>query len=213
MEVKKGGVMPITSPRYAQVADVLRRRISEGTYQPGGQIPSERELREEFDISAPTAKAAKAQLEREGLVYSQQGRGTFVRENARLIRFGDGRYTTDGAPPNLREEEFSGQKLEVTAERRQVQATPEVAARLQIEPGDMCSEAYYVWYADVEPIMLSTQWEPLALTRGTVIEMPAGGERDQLGIVGRFALIGYTVTEVVEDAYTRMPTPDESHIL
>lgn len=205
--------MPITSPRYAQVADVLRRRITDGVYQPGDQIPSEREIRDEFDVSAPTAKAAKAQLEREGLVYSQQGRGTYVREAKRLIRFGHPRYQDDGLPPNLREEAASGQDFEVTADRRQVQATPEVAAKLGIEPGDMCSEAYYTWYADDEPVMISMQWEPLALTRGTAIEMPASGDRGQPDVIGRFALIGYKVTHVTEDACTRMPTPDESHVL
>jgi GntR family transcriptional regulator len=205
--------MAITQPRYAQVADVLRRRITDGVYAPGDQIPSERDLREEFEVSAPTAKAAKAQLEREGLVYSQQGRGTFVRETMQLIRFGSERYQGDGRPPNLREENASGQEIEVTADRRQVQATPEVAARLSIEPGDMCSEASYTWYANGEPVMVSTQWEPLALTRGTPIELPASGERNQLGVIGRFALIGHQVTHVIEDTYTRMPTPDESHVL
>ncbi len=156
--------MAITQPRYAQVADVLRDRINAGTYEPGDQLPSQRELREEFDISVPTAKAAISQLVSEGLVYAHQGRGVFVRETKELLRFAGGRYGLAGTP-NAREEEASGIELDVRAEHRQVQATPEVAARLEIEPGDMCSEAVYSWYLDGEPVMISTQWEPLAMTR------------------------------------------------
>jgi GntR family transcriptional regulator len=205
-------VMAITQPRYAQVADVLRDRINTGTYEPGDQLPSQRELREEFDISVPTAKAAISQLISEGLVYAHQGRGVFVRETKELLRFAGGRYGLAGTP-NAREEEASGVELDVRAEHRQVQATPEVAARLEIEPGDMCSEAVYSWFLDGEPVMISTQWEPLALTRGTEIETPAGGERGEPDVITRFSKIGITVKKTREDIRTRMPTPDEAHTL
>jgi GntR family transcriptional regulator len=205
--------MALGEPMYAQVASVLRRRITDGTYSPGELIPSERALKEEFKVSGPTAKAAKAQLESEGLVYSQQGKGTYVRETKQIIRFGAGRYVADGKPANLAEEELSGVILDVKAERRQVPASPEVAARLRIEPGDMCSEALYLWYVDDEPVMVSTQWEPLAITRGTPIELPAGSEKGEPSVIQRFASIGYEVTRVTEDTCTRMPTPDEAHVL
>jgi GntR family transcriptional regulator len=211
-EGKEGRVMAITQPRYAQVADVLRDRINNGTYEPGDQLPSQRELREEFDISVPTAKAAIAQLVSEGLVRAHQGRGVFVRETKELLRFAGHRYALAG-PPNMREEEASGIELDVKAEHRHVQATPEVAARLEIEPGDMCSEAVYTWNLDGEPVMVSTQWEPLALTRGTEIETPASGERGQPDVITRFAKIGIKVNKTREDIRTRMPTPDEAHTL
>ena len=204
--------MAITQPRYAQVADVLRERINTGTYEPGDQLPSQRELREEFDISVPTAKAAIAQLVSEGLVYSHQGRGVFVRETKELLRFAGNRYGLAG-PPNMREEDATGIRLDVKAEHRQVQATPEVAARLEIEPGDMCSEAVYLWHLDGEPVMISTQWEPLALTRGTEIETPASGDRGQPDVISRFAKIDIKVEKVREDVRTRMPNPDEAYTL
>jgi GntR family transcriptional regulator len=145
-------------------------------------------------------------------VYSVQGRGVFVRETREILRFTNDRYRP-GAVPNLFEEEQSGIKLDVKAEHRQVQATPEVATRLQIEPGDMCSEAVYTWLLDGEPVMISTQWEPLALTGGTEIERPAGGERGEKDVITRFHSIGITVDRVQEDIRTRMPTPDETHSL
>ncbi|MFC9973481.1 GntR family transcriptional regulator [Spirillospora sp. NPDC127200] len=204
--------MAITPPRYAQVADVLRKRIKDGVYEPGARLPSQAELRQEFDISVPTAKSAIAQLVSEGLVVAQQGRGVFVRESRELLRFTGARYSEPG-PPNLREEHASDVELLVDAERRQVEASPEVAARLGIDPGDMCSEVVYTWNLDTEPVMVSTQWEPLALTKGTPIELPASGKKGEPDVITRFRSIGIEVRRVREDIRTRMPTPDEAHAL
>ena len=79
------------------VADVLRDRIGRGEYGPVGLSPSQRELREDFDISTTTAKAAIAQLEMEGLVHSQQGKGVFVRMARGLLRYTTRRQVRAGA--------------------------------------------------------------------------------------------------------------------
>lgn len=204
--------MAITQPAYARVADVLRDRINRAEYEPGDLLPSQRELREEFDISTTTAKAAIAQLEKEGLVYSQQGKGVFVQITRELLRYTGGRYG-QGRPANLVEEEEGNYAFDVQVERRQVQVDPGIAERLAIEPSDRVSEAVYTWNHDGEPVMISTQWEPLAITGGTAIETPASGERGQPDVITRFASIGVEVTEVREDIRTRMPTPDEVHRL
>ncbi|CNE93776.1 transcriptional regulator [Mycobacterium tuberculosis] len=202
----------VSQAAYARVADVLRDRIGRGEYGPGGLLPSQRELREEFDISTTTAKAAVAQLEMEGLVSSQQGKGVFVRTARELLRYTAGRYG-QGRPANLIEEEDGHYAFDVQAERRQVRVDPGIAGRLAIEPGDQVSEAVYTWRHDGETVMISTQWEPLSITGGTAIEMPAPGERGQADVITRFASIGYTVTDVQEDIRTRMPTPDEAYRL
>jgi GntR family transcriptional regulator len=212
MNTKRGTAMAITQPAYARVADVLRDRISRGEYEPGGLLPSQRDLREEFDISTTTAKAAIAQLEKEGLVYSQQGKGVFVQTTRELLRYTADRYG-QGRPANLIEEEAGHYAYDVRAERRQVQVDPGIAERLAIEPGDRVSEAVYTWNHDGETVMISTQWEPLAITGGTEIETPAAGERGQPDVITRFASIGFNVTDVQEDIRTRMPTPDEAHRL
>jgi GntR family transcriptional regulator len=73
-------------PFYAQVADALREDIQAGRYAPGGQLPSERELRERFGVSGNTVRAAIVQLRAEGLVTSHQGRGVFVQEQPAPMR-------------------------------------------------------------------------------------------------------------------------------
>lgn len=69
-------------PRYQQIADALRSQIVAGDYQPGQQLPSERELRDRWKVSDRTIRVAVDQLRAEGLVVSRQGKGVFVREQA-----------------------------------------------------------------------------------------------------------------------------------
>lgn len=66
-------------PFYVQIADALREDIKAGRYQPGDQLPSERELRERWKVSQQVVRAALAELHAEGSVVSYQGRGSFVR--------------------------------------------------------------------------------------------------------------------------------------
>lgn len=67
-------------PPYAQVADILRREIVEGTYPPGSQLPPAREIQERFKVANSTAQNAYRSLKQAGLVYAVKGRGVFVRQ-------------------------------------------------------------------------------------------------------------------------------------
>lgn len=65
-------------PRYYQLQEIIRERIFSGEWPPGSLIPSERELCERYGISRMTARQAISGLESEGLLYREQGKGTFV---------------------------------------------------------------------------------------------------------------------------------------
>ena len=67
-------------PAYAQLADILRTRISRGEYSPGRRLPAEAALAKVHGVSAMTARQAVSVLEAEGLVRRAQGKGTFVRK-------------------------------------------------------------------------------------------------------------------------------------
>ena len=65
-------------PRGTQLTWALSERIASGTLKPGDQMPSVRDLAAEAGVNVNTARAVYARLERQGLVRSEQGRGTFV---------------------------------------------------------------------------------------------------------------------------------------
>ncbi|MFH0243263.1 SCO5717 family growth-regulating ATPase [Streptomyces sp. HK10] len=69
---------PDRRPPYQHAADAIRREIRAGRYKPGEQLPSYRELQERFGIANMTARSALNVLRDEGLVYTIQGRGSFV---------------------------------------------------------------------------------------------------------------------------------------
>jgi DNA-binding GntR family transcriptional regulator len=67
-------------PPYVQTADALRKEIQNGRLAPGAKLPSARELQEQYGIANSTAQNALRLLKDEGLIYSVQGRGVFVRQ-------------------------------------------------------------------------------------------------------------------------------------
>jgi DNA-binding GntR family transcriptional regulator len=65
-------------PKHVQLAQGLRARIDDGTYQPGNPIPSEPRLAEEYEINRATVRKAIETLISERRLYRVRGLGTFV---------------------------------------------------------------------------------------------------------------------------------------
>lgn len=65
-------------PLYAQIKQIILRRIGEGEWQENEVLPSEWDLASELGVSQGTVRKALSELVASGLLYRQQGRGTFV---------------------------------------------------------------------------------------------------------------------------------------
>jgi GntR family transcriptional regulator len=63
---------------YQRVADSIRQRLLAGHWQPGQQLPTEREMCAQFGVSQITVRRAMQILEEENLVERRQGSGTFA---------------------------------------------------------------------------------------------------------------------------------------
>ena len=68
------------TPLYAQIAGRLRVAVATGELVPGAPLPSVRQLAAEIRVNPATVVQAYRELERDGVVESRQGAGTFVRE-------------------------------------------------------------------------------------------------------------------------------------
>src|SRR5215469_6279722 len=67
-------------PMYRQIAEDLRRKIESGGLEAGSQLPTEFELREQYDASRNTVRDAVKWLITRGLVETRPGQGTFIVE-------------------------------------------------------------------------------------------------------------------------------------
>jgi len=101
-------------PMYLQIMEQMKQRIAVGDWSEGQAIPSIRQLAVDLQVSVITVKRAYLELEREGVIVTQQGKGSHVASNG-------------GLGTRLREEELA-QHLE--------QAT-RLAAMLGIRPKEL----------------------------------------------------------------------------
>ena len=65
-------------PIYLQIMEQIRQRVVLGEWKPGEQIPSIRAMAIALQISVITVKRAYLELEREGVIVTQHGKGSIV---------------------------------------------------------------------------------------------------------------------------------------
>ena len=68
-------------PIYTQVVERIKHMIATGELKPGDQLPTVRQLAQELVVNPNTIARAYALLDQAGIISTQQGRGTYVREH------------------------------------------------------------------------------------------------------------------------------------
>ena len=66
---------------YEQVIEQIKEMIYQGELKRGDKLPSERELRAQFNVSRASIREAFRVLEMIGLIESRPGEGTFIRSD------------------------------------------------------------------------------------------------------------------------------------
>lgn len=93
-----------SSRLYEQIVEQIEQLILDGKLHPGDQLPSERELAEQFDVSRTAVREAVKALREKGLVEIETGRGTFITHGVSkalrrsldwMVRSGDGNRLAD----------------------------------------------------------------------------------------------------------------------
>jgi len=70
-------------PLYAQLGEQVLAAVSRGELRRGDRLPSVRDVAGELALNPLTVNRAYAQLEREGVVETRRGLGTFVASQAK----------------------------------------------------------------------------------------------------------------------------------
>lgn len=74
-------------PIWVQIRTRLLHQIVSGKYKPGEQLPTVRELAVDVNVNYNTISKVYQDLEREGVVVSKRGRGSFVADLDDFVRF------------------------------------------------------------------------------------------------------------------------------
>jgi len=192
-------------PRYAQVANEMKRRIERGTYGPGSLLPSEHLLAGEFKVSRPTIVKALSILRQDGWIDTQQGKGSFVRGRPALD--GVERTRPGSDVMELSEADLAGELVQAGVKL----APPHVANRLGLEAGARAFVRQRLLTEDGEPVELAAVWLPLAIAAGTDLASPDmlnGSVRGHLAARRKIRL-----DHAVEQITARHPTGEEAEWL
>ncbi|MGD7007446.1 GntR family transcriptional regulator [Metabacillus sp. 84] len=73
-----------STPIYEQVVQSMKELCLKGALKPGDKLPSVRELATIIIANPNTVSKAYKELEREGIIETLRGRGTFVSENVKI---------------------------------------------------------------------------------------------------------------------------------
>lgn len=135
-------------PLYHQLYEILRGKILHGEWRPGDMIPPEPELIERYEVSRTTVRQVLDMLVNEGLIYRQQGRGTFVAHptlEQALVRIVS--FTED-----MRQRGFKPSTRVLSSGL--VQAPNTIAQKLEVEPGEELARLERLRLADGEPMSI-----------------------------------------------------------
>ncbi|MDK1476733.1 GntR family transcriptional regulator [Streptomyces sp. 549] len=201
-------------PAYLRVAGDLRQKIADGVLAPHTRLPSQARIRAEYGVSDTVALEARKVLMAEGLVEGRSGSGTYVRELPEPRPVSRTGYRSAGGSGVFRQEQAAGGgKGSWESGSSQEEASPQVARRLRIQPGDRVMRTRYLFREGGEPMMLSTSWEPLELTGRTPVMLPEEGPLGGLGVVERMAAIDVVVDNLLEEVAARPGLAEEMNVL
>ena len=160
-------------PMYRQIAEDLRSKIEAGELARGAQLPTEIELREQYDASRNTVRDAIKWLITRGLVETRPGQGTFVVE--KITPFvstltGDPETGFGGGEDDIYNLEVKATKREPTASVPRVeiqQVSESTAPELQLAPGSTVVSRHQSRFIDGTAWSLQTSFYPMSfVTRG-----------------------------------------------
>lgn len=210
--------------KIERIAADLRMKIETGKYAPGGKLPSVSELQAAEGIAFQTARDVFRTLEREGLIVTRQGKGSYVTPFiGKITRDGTGRYQ-----PTARSEGGARGAFEAELNRLGLVYKPSPTEIGRVRPPRDVADAFELHHSakaiyrqramkagrdDVDEgfvVQLATSWFPVEIAGGTPIEQQDTGPG---GSKNRLADLGFTQRSIRESIEVRFPTPEEAEAL
>lgn len=206
--------MPVSGrPRalYQRIADDLRKRITDGTLEPGARLPTEAEIAKAWDTSRTTAVQGLRVLVNEGLIQADRPRGYFVRRRRPMIYRPQAEFRKRPLSPEMdifltqmaQEGREATQQIEVSV----IQPPREVRDRLQLEEGELVVVRRRTRFVDGVPYNINDSHYPRDLVQDSEIMDPHDIARGANVVL---AELGYEQVRALDEFHARMPTPEEA---
>ncbi len=195
---------------FERIAAELRARIESGEFSDGRKLPSERNLKNAYGVTADTARKALHLLAAEGLIDIRPGSGAFVREWKPILRDARGRLS--------REVWGQGKSIWAVDLGDRVVVPQQVEVGYQDVPGDVrevlgvdrALVRFRIYAVEGRPVQIATSYLPADIVEGSRIERKDTGPG---GTYARLAELGHAPTDFVEWVRARRPLPEESSAL
>jgi len=205
---------------YRQIAEDLRQKIASGEIGHDTQLPTELELREQYDASRNTVRDAIKLLITRGLVETRPGQGTFVVTKIDPYvtiltgevdaSAGDGDIYKQEVTASLRTPKTTHPRVEIQ------QSAGVVADALEVKQGTTVISRHQQRYIDDIPFSLQTSFYPMSLVdRGAdklnqAPDIPEGAVaylRKQIGLdqVGYRDQVTVRTPDATETAFFKLP--------
>ncbi|WP_214415590.1 GntR family transcriptional regulator [Sphaerisporangium fuscum] len=191
-------------PKYAQIVTAIRRKIADGTYPPGSQLPSETQLVREFAVSRPTVVRALQVLQLRGIIEREHGRGSYVKQAPPVSEEDTSR------PGRAVLDRIEGSAGGAILHAGTQPAPANVAAVLSLPEGTPVMMRRVLLSEADEPCELVTFWCPIELAEGTDL-----GRKEPLPISVRQhlqSIKGLRLDHVLERLAARHPLPHEIEV-
>lgn len=141
-------------PLYYQLMDIIIEMIEIENLKEHDRLPSERELCEKYDVSRSTVRQAIQELEKEGYIYREHGKGTFVspqKMKQELLEFYS--FTEEmkkiGKDPTSKVLDF-----------KIIDSNEKIAKKMNLKIDSKVYKFTRLRLADDEPMMLETSYVP-----------------------------------------------------
>lgn len=194
-------------PLYYQLELMLRELIESGQWKPGGELPSEHEMAQQFNVSRITVRRTLDRLEEDGLIVRRRGARTTLAANITYQAknqqpAGDFR----GFEDELRRQGLSPQAI--VLETTVGAPPPSIATSLELPPGEEVVRIRRLGNSDGNPLWVESRYFPLPIGRSLI---DADLSRDS--ILTLFRELGLHVGDVEAHVQAVVATPRQAQLL
>ncbi|MBN9062619.1 MAG: phosphonate metabolism transcriptional regulator PhnF [Rhizobiales bacterium] len=193
----------MAGPLWRRVADALRDEIRARAFAPGQQLPTEISLSERFAVSRFTTRRALAELEKEGVIRIEHGRGLFVADDVIPYPIGERTRFTE----NMSRINATGDRRVLASARES--GDTETCRWLDLRSGAEVIFVESIAFVGQRPLSLSQSYYPADRFPG--LDDLLRRNPSQTDALSAYGVLDYTRkrTQII----SRLPSRHEAHLL